>query len=240
MTAAAMTEELFRADAYLTTCQAQVTALSETGILLDRTVFYPTGGGQPGDTGSLTTADGRVIPIVDTQKGEAGIVHVPAEGSPPLRVGEMVSASIDWERRYRHMRMHTALHLLCAVVEGGVTGGQVGESKSRLDFDIPGEKPDKETLTARLNALVQGNHTVRPRWVSDEELAANPSLVRTMSVKPPTGQGQVRLLEIEGVDLQPCGGTHVGATGEIGELLVSKIESKGKQNRRIVVSLVDP
>ncbi|MCJ2542897.1 alanyl-tRNA editing protein [Thermostichus vulcanus] len=240
MTASLMTEELFRADAYLTTCQAKVIALVDTGIQLDRTVFYPTGGGQPGDTGSLITADGRVISIVDTQKGETGIVHVPAEGSPSLNIGDEVTARIDWERRYRHMRMHTPLHLLCAVVEGGVTGGQVGESKSRLDFDIPGDKPDKETLTARLNELVQGNHGVQPRWVSDEELAANPNLVRTMSVKPPTGQGRVRLLDIEGVDLQPCGGTHVRATGEIGQLLVSKIESKGKQNRRIVVSLMDP
>jgi misacylated tRNA(Ala) deacylase len=142
-----MTEELFRAEAYLTTCQARVIALVDNGIQLDRTVFYPTGGGQPGDTGFLITSDGRVIPIVDTQKRETGILHIPAEGSPPLSLGESVSASIDWERRYRHMRMHTALHLLCAVVEGGVTGGQVGESKSRLDFNIPGEKPDKETLT---------------------------------------------------------------------------------------------
>jgi misacylated tRNA(Ala) deacylase len=186
----------------------------------------------------VITADGRVISIVDTQKGETGIVHVPAEGSPFLNIGDEVTARIDWERRYRHMRMHTALHLLCAVVEGGVTGGQVGESKSRLDFDIPGDKPNKETLTARLNELVQGNHGVRPCWVSDEERAANPNLVRTMSVKPPTGQGRVRLLNIEGVDLQPCGGTHVRATGEIGQLLVSKIENKGKQNRRIVVSLL--
>jgi misacylated tRNA(Ala) deacylase len=234
-----MTQELFREDAYLQQCEATIVQVSEAGIILDRTVFYPTGGGQPGDTGLLQTIDGRQIRIIDTGKGETGILHIPEADAPVLAVGDRVIATIDWERRYRHMRMHTALHLLCAIVEGGVTGGQISETKSRLDFDIPGAKPDKADLTNKLNALVQANHPVAARWISDDELAANPTLVRTMSVKPPTGAGQVRLLEVTDVDLQPCGGTHVRSTGEIGQLEVSKIESKGKQNRRINIVLID-
>lgn len=234
-----MTQELFREDAYLQQCEATIVQVSEAGIILDRTVFYPTGGGQPGDTGLLQTSDGKQIRIIDTCKGENGILHIPEADAPVLAVGDRVTATIDWERRYRHMRMHTALHLLCAIVEGGVTGGQISETKSRLDFDIPGEKPDKAALTDKLNALVQANHPVAARWISDDELAANPTLVRTMSVKPPTGAGQVRLLEVTDVDLQPCGGTHVRSTGEIGPLEVSKIESKGKQNRRINIVLID-
>ena len=235
-----MTEELFREDAYLQDCEAKVLEIGQSGIRLDRTVFYPMGGGQPGDRGVMRTADGQAVQIVDTRKDEQGILHVPDVETPPLAVGDSVTAAIDWPRRYRHMRMHTALHLLCAVVEGGVTGGQISETKSRLDFNIPDAKPDKQVLTEKLNALVQGNYPISPRWISEDELAEKPELIRTMSVKPPMGKGRVRLLEIPDVDLQPCGGTHVRMTGEIGQIQVSKIESKGKQNRRINIVLVDP
>ncbi len=236
-----MTEELFRDDAYLTECDATVTAVDEAGIRLDRTVFYPMGGGQPGDSGVLRRADGGPIAIVDTRKGTAPgeIVHIPAPGQDLPAVGERVVAAIDWARRYRHMRMHTCLHLLCAVVPAGVTGGQVGAERSRLDFDSGDMVLDKDAITAKLNELIAGNHDVVPRWITDDELAARPELVRTMSVKPPTGQGRVRLLDIVGVDLQPCGGTHVRATGEIGRVAVEKIESKGRRNRRIVVALAE-
>jgi misacylated tRNA(Ala) deacylase len=232
-----MTEELFRADAYLRSAEAVVTAAEAAGIRLDRTVFYPMGGGQPGDTGALRRADGSAIRIADTRKDPAGILHVPAEGQALPAVGERVSAEIDWERRHRLMRMHSCLHLLCAVVPAGVTGGQVGEERSRLDFDSGDMKLDKDEIAAKLNALIAADHRVQPRWISDAELEAQPELVRTMSVKPPMGAGRVRLLEIEGVDLQPCGGTHVARTGEIGPVVVEKIESKGKRNRRVVVAL---
>jgi misacylated tRNA(Ala) deacylase len=234
-----MTEELFRQDAYLKSCTARVTAIDESGIRLDRTVFYPTGGGQPGDTGTLRRADGSVIAIADTRKGRehGDIVHVPAAGQPLPAVGEEVTAELDWERRYRHMRMHTSLHLLCAAVPAGVTGGQIGDQRSRLDFDVGEMTLDKTAIAEKVNALIAANHSVVPRWISDDELAAKPELVRTMSVKPPTGHGQVRLLDIAGVDLQPCGGTHVSTTGEIGPIVVEKIENKGKRNRRVVIAL---
>ncbi len=230
---------VFRDDAYARRCAATVTAVDERGIRLDATVFYPMGGGQPGDTGRLSLPDGREIPIVDTLKGPQPdeIVHVPAPGAPLPQVGAGVTAEIDWERRHRLMRMHSCLHLLCAVVTGEVTGGQVGDGKGRLDFNLPDTKLDKDHIEAELNRLVAEDHPVRPRWISDEELAARPELVRTMSVKPPVGQGRVRVLEIEGVDLQPCGGTHVARTGEIGPVQVVKIESKGRQNRRINLAL---
>jgi misacylated tRNA(Ala) deacylase len=234
-----MTEELFREDAYLKSCTARVTAVDGSGIRLDRTVFYPTGGGQPGDVGSLRRADGSVIAIADTRKGTlpGEIVHVPAADQPAPSVGEDVTAEIDWERRYRHMRMHTSLHLLCAAVPAGVTGGQIGDQRSRLDFDVGDMTLDKVAIAEKVNALIAANHIVAPRWISDDELAAKPELVRTMSVKPPTGHGKVRLLDIAGVDLQPCGGTHVRATGEIGPIVVEKIENKGKRNRRVVIAL---
>ncbi|HEX6979279.1 MAG TPA: alanyl-tRNA editing protein [Alphaproteobacteria bacterium] len=236
-----MTEELFRDDAYLTQCDAVVTAVDEAGIRLDRTVFYPMGGGQPGDSGTLRRADGSAVAIIDTRKGSGPgeIVHIPAPGENLPAVGERVVAAIDWARRYRHMRMHTCLHLLCAVVPAGVTGGQVGADRSRLDFDSGDMVLDKDAITAKLNELIAGNHDVVPRWITDDELAARPELVRTMSVKPPMGQGRVRLLDIVGVDLQPCGGTHVRATGEIGRVAVEKIESKGRRNRRVVVALAE-
>jgi misacylated tRNA(Ala) deacylase len=234
-----MTEELFREDAYLKACEARVIAADETGIRLDRTVFYPMGGGQPGDSGVLKRGDGSVLAIVDTRKGAAPgeIVHVPAPGQTLPAPGETVVAEIDWARRYRHMRMHTCLHLLCAAVPAGVTGGSVGDARSRLDFDSGDLALDKAAITDQLNALIAAGHDVAPRWISDEELAAKPELVRTMSVKPPSGHGRVRLLDIAGIDLQPCGGTHVRNTGEIGPVVVEKIESKGKRNRRVIVAL---
>ena len=231
-----LTEELFRDDSYLKECEATVVAVNERGgIVLDRTVFYPTGGGQPGDTGILRRSDGSEIRIATTVKGDGdeNVVHVPDEGQPAAAIGDNVVAAIDWERRYTHMRMHTGLHLLCAMVPHGVTGGRIGEAKSSLDFDIGDATLDKEHITQGLNELVTADHTVTPRWISDAELDAQPDLVRTMSVQPPRGGGQVRLLEIPGVDLQPCGGTHVGRTGEIGPLRVAKIENKGKRNRRV-------
>ncbi|MCZ6577312.1 MAG: alanyl-tRNA editing protein [Acidiferrobacterales bacterium] len=234
-----MTDELFRADPYARQCKATVIAVDEHGFQLDRTVFYPMGGGQPGDTGVLRRDDGSEVPIVDTRKGEnAGeVFHVPAEGAAALQPGETVSAEIDWERRHRLMRMHTCLHVLCAVVPGGVTGGSIRDGSGRLDFDLPDQLLDKEQITEQLNRVVAEDHPVRFRWITDEELTAKPDLVRTMSVKPPAGQGRVRLVEIEGVDLQPCGGTHLASTGEIGRVRVSKIEKKGKHNRRVNIVL---
>ena len=232
-----MTEELFREDAYLKTAHARVLDVSPAGIVLDRTIFYPMGGGQPGDTGALVLPDGTRIAVADTRKGEAGILHIPAEGAPVAPVGADVSLELDWQRRYRHMRMHTALHVLCAVIPAGVTGGQIGADRSRLDFD-PGEVVfDKAAIEAELNRRIAEDHVVAPRWVDESELDAKPELVRTMSVQPPRGTGRLRLLDIAGVDLQPCGGTHVARTGEIGPVIVEKIENKGKRNRRVVVAL---
>jgi len=230
-----MTELLFRDDGYLRSCEATVLASDEHGIRLDRTIFYPTGGGQPGDTGALKRADGTAVAIVDARKGDSpdDVLHIPAPGSALPAVGERVTAEIHWERRYRLMRMHTCLHLLCAVVPGAVTGGQISDGKARLDFDVPGENLDKAMITEKLNELIAADHQVTPRWITDEELAATPDLVRTMSVKPPTGFGKVRLLDIAGVDLQPCGGTHIRHTAEIGRVEVTKIENKGRQNRRV-------
>ncbi|HWG80284.1 MAG TPA: alanyl-tRNA editing protein [Stellaceae bacterium] len=232
-----MTELLFRDDAYLPACEARVVAVDERGVRLDRTVFYPQGGGQAGDTGELCLADGRRVAIIDTRKGDSldEVLHIPAPGAALPKPGDAVTAAIDWERRHRLMRMHTCLHLLCAAVPGAVTGGQISDGKGRLDFDVPGGALDKEAITRRLNELIAADHAVTPRWISDEELMARPELVRTMSVKPPMGQGRVRLLDIAGVDLQPCGGTHLRRTGEIGRVEVSKIENKGKQNRRVVI-----
>jgi misacylated tRNA(Ala) deacylase len=230
-----MTELLFRDDAYLRSCKARVTAVDERGIRLDRTVFYPAGGGQPGDTGGLRLADGTSVAIIDTVKGDGTdeVIHVPAPDANRPAPGDAVTAEIDWERRHRLMRMHTCLHLLCAVVPGAVTGGAIGDGRGRLDFDVPGAALDKEAIAAALNRLIGEGHPVAPRWIDDAELAARPELVRTMSVKPPMGAGKVRLLDIEGVDLQPCGGTHVRNTAEIGRIEIGKIENKGRQNRRI-------
>ncbi len=230
-------EQIFRENAYERSCEATVVAADETGIRLDRTVFYPMGGGQPGDQGRLRLAGGGELAIVDTRKGEGSddVLHIPEAGAPLPAPGARVTAEIDWPRRHRLMRMHTCLHLLCAVVPGEVTGGQISDGKGRLDFNLPDAKPEKEQVTDGLNRLIEEDHEVRPRWISDQELASNPGLVRTMSVKPPMGTGSVRVLDIAGVDLQPCGGTHVRRTGEIGRVKVTKIESKGRQNRRFVI-----
>lgn len=240
-----MTEQLFRDDGYLRSCAARVAAVDGRGIRLDRTVFYAMGGGQPGDTGSLRLVSGETIAIVDTVKGEGPdeVIHVPAPGSVMPEPGAELVAELDWDRRHRLMRMHTCLHLLCSVVPGAVTGGQVSDGRGRLDFDVPGSSLDKEAIAAGLNALITAAHPVGPRWITDEELAAKPELVRTMSVKPPSGMGRVRLMEIAGptgiVDLQPCGGTHVRNTAEIGPVAVTKIESKGRQNRRVIVAFAE-
>ena len=240
-----MAELVFRDDAYARSCAARVTAVDERGIRLDRTVFYPTGGGQPGDTGVLRLPDGATIAIVDTVKGEAAddVIHVPAPGAALPMPGTEVTAEIDWQRRHRLMRMHTCLHLLCAVVPGAVTGGQVSDGKGRLDFDVPGASLDRDAIAGRLNALIAEGHPVEPRWISDDELATRPELVRTMSVKPPAGAGRVRLMEIAGpdgqIDLQPCGGTHVRDTAEIGPVAIGKIENKGRQNRRINIAFAE-
>ena len=234
------TECLFRDDSYLKDCEARVVALTDQGgIVLDRTVFYATSGGQPGDTGALT-AGGVRIPIetaVYTDAAKSEIAHRPTAGSPALNIGDKVTASIDWDKRYARMRMHTALHLLSAVLPYAVTGGSVGDSESRLDFDIPEAGLDKDAITAKVAEMIASNAAVTSRWITDAELEANPGLVKTMSVKPPMGTGRVRLIEIAGLDLQPCGGTHVRATGEIGAARVTQIEKKGKQNRRVRLAL---
>ena len=228
-------ELIFRDDAYQRSCEATVTGADEAGIRLDRTVFYPMGGGQPGDTGRLRLADGTEVRILDARKGAAPdeVVHVPEDGAALPAPGTKVTAEIDWDRRYRLMRMHTCMHVLCSVVTGEVTGGQVGDGKGRLDFNLPDTQLDKEHINAELNRIIAEDHPVAPRWITEDELAANPQLVRTMSVKPPMGTGRVRVLEIRDVDLQPCGGTHVRRTGEIGPVRVGKIENKGRQNRRV-------
>jgi misacylated tRNA(Ala) deacylase len=228
---------LFREDSYMTDCEARVVALThQGGIVLDRTVFYANSGGQPGDTGSLMATNGVRIVIesaiyIDPAKTE--IAHVPAAGSPALNVGDTVTAAIDWNKRHARMRMHTALHLLSAALPYPVTGGSVGEAEGRLDFDIPEAGLDKDAITAKVAEMITSNAAVTSHWITDDELTANPGLVKTMSVKPPTGTGHVRLIEIAGLDLQPCGGTHVRATGEIGAIRVTQIEKKGKQNRRV-------
>ena len=232
-----MSALLFRDDGYLRSCTATVTAVGERGIELDQTVFYPTGGGQPGDSGLLRLADGTMVTIVEARKGDGpdAVLHIPAPGTPLPAVGARVTAEIDWPRRHRLMRMHTCLHLLSAVLPYPVTGGQVSDGKGRLDFDITEAQLDKDAITEKLNQLIAGDHAVRPRWISDAELSASPDLVKTMAVKPPSGAGKVRLVEVEGLDLQACGGTHVARTGEIGRVVVRKIESKGKQNRRVAL-----
>ena len=238
-----MTTPLFRDDAYLRTCEAKVTGVNERGgIVLDRTVFYATGGGQPGDSGRLELADGTQVEIATTvyDDDRVSIVHVPSEGQSLPEPGSEVIAHVDWGRRYKMMRVHTALHLLSVALPFPVTGGQIGDTEGRLDFDMGDETVDKDTLHQALNDLAGGDHEVTTEWITDEELDANPALVKTMSVKPPRGSGKVRLVRIGGdVDLQPCGGTHVSRTSEIGELSIGKTEKKGKQNRRVRIRLGD-
>jgi len=238
-----MTDALFREDAYARECPARVMAVTDQGgIVLDRTVFYPTGGGQPGDSGTLIWPGGETR--IDTAvKGQAPdeIVHVPAEGAAAPDPGTEVVARLDWDRRYRHMRVHTALHLLSVVIPLPVTGGAITAEKGRLDFDMPEAPGDKDALQTALSALIAADHAVSADWITDAQLQARPEMVKTMSVKPPMGQGRVRLIRIGGaepVDLQPCGGTHVRRTAEIGPVRLGKIEKKGKQNRRVSI-LID-
>ena len=234
------TECLFRDDSYLKDCEAKVVAVNpDGGIVLDRTVFYAASGGQPADRGALIGREPVAIAhVLFTDPGKTVIAHVPAPGVPTLAVGDTVQAAIDWPLRHARMRMHTALHLLSAVLPYPVTGGSVGEAESRLDFDIPEAGLDKDAITSKLAEMIAADAAVTSRWITDEELAANPSLVKTMSVKPPMGTGRVRLIEIAGLDLQPCGGTHVRSTAEIGAVRVTQIEKKGKQNRRVRLALV--
>ena len=239
-----MTEELFREDATLATCSATVLALDEGGVILDRTVFYPQGGGQAGDGGALMLADGTQIAIIDARKSKlhaGAVLHVPAPDANLSRVspGSSVTARINWHRRHRQMRFHTSTHLLCALVPHPVDGCSITAEYARLDFHMV-EPLDKEALNAGLARLVSEAHAVRHRWITEAELDANPGLVRSMSVQPPRGQGHVRLLEIEGVDLQPCGGTHVANTAEIGAVVVTKIEKKSAMTRRVVLGFTEP
>ena len=235
-----MTETLFRDDAYLKEAQATVLNVNERGgIILNRTIFYATSGGQPGDRGSLVLADGTVLTIAMTvyDADRKTIVHVPAEGQKAPAAGGKVTQKLNWDIRHKRMRVHTALHLLTAVLPYPVTGGAIGDGDGRLDFDIPEGGLDKAQIAADLNAKIALDAPVIFRWISDDELMANPGLIKTMSVKPPMGTGRVRLVEIVGLDLQPCGGTHVARTSEIGQVRVTDIEKKGKQNRRVRIAL---
>jgi misacylated tRNA(Ala) deacylase len=235
------TELVFRADWGAAEAKATVLAVTERGgIILDRTVFYATGGGQQGDRGHLERADGRRTAIATAVWDDAAktvVAHVPAEGEVPPEAGETVTAVIDWPLRLLRMRAHTCLHLLSVALPYPVTGGSVGDGEGRLDFDIP-DQIDKDAVQAKLDALLAAPAAVTDRWITDAELDANPTLVKTMSVQPPRGSGRIRLVEIAGLDLQPCGGTHVRDTAEIGRVAVTSIEKKGKMNRRVRIKLV--
>jgi misacylated tRNA(Ala) deacylase len=234
-----MTDLLFRDDAYLQTATARVIARHERGVELDRTVFYPLGGGQPGDVGAMVRANGERIPIVDTRKGVSvdSVLHIPSEGVLTPETGETVTLEIDWQRRYSLMKVHTALHVMSCVVVAPVTGGNISPDKGRLDFDIDMSLLDAAHIERETNAIIARGLDTETVWITDEELDARPDLVKTMSVQPPRGSGRVRLLRIPGVDLQPCGGTHVKNIGEIGAIRVVKIRSEGKRNKRVEIVL---
>ncbi len=234
-----MTELSFREDAYLKTLTARVTVVHEQGVELDRTLFYPLGGGQPGDTGAIIRDSGERIAVVDTRKGAApdSVLHIPAPGAPVLQIGEAVSLEIDWARRYSLMRLHTALHVMSCVVTAPVTGGNISPDKARLDFDIDMSLLDAAHIEHETNALIARAIRTETVWITDEELDARPDLVKTMSVQPPRGAGRVRLLSIPGIDLQPCGGTHVANTAEIGAIRVLRIRSEGRRNKRVEIAL---
>lgn len=239
-----MTELLFRDDAYRRTADCRITGhTAEGALIVDRSVFYPTGGGQPGDSGILDWDGGR-MPIATTMKSEGGLALVPGEPLPMPPVGASARMTLDWSRRYRHMRVHTALHLLSVVIPLPVTGGQIAVDRGRLDFDMPDPPGDTAAIEGVLMSLIERDLPVTEDWITDAELEANPSLVKTMSVRPPMGQGRVRLIRIglgaDQIDLQPCGGTHVARTGEIGKVRIGKIENKGRQNRRVTLHLSEP
>ena len=232
-----MTHAVYSEDAYARSCNAVVAAVTDEGVVLDQTVFYPLGGGQPGDTGRFVADTGR-WQVTDSRHGPAGQILHKVEDPAGLEPGMSVGCEIDWDRRYRHMRMHTALHLLGALIPAPVTGGNISEKKSRLDFDTD-MTLDKEELTIGLARLIEAGHPVGSRWITQRELASQPELIRTMSVKPPTHVPRIRLLHIPDVDLQPCGGTHVRNTREIGAVRVSKVENKGRQNKRVSILFAD-
>ena len=237
-----MTEKVFYQDSYLKTLQSEVVEVLDDAVVLAATIFYPLGGGQPGDTGTLTVR-GRDYRVTDTRFAEdrSRILHYLEDGNlSDIEPGDAVDMSIDWERRHRLMRMHTSMHLMCSLISAQATGGAVGETESRLDFDLQGQVVDKEQLTAELNRLVAQALPVSVGAITDEELDRRPELVRTMSVQPPRGQGTVRTITIENTDYQPCGGTHVSNTAEIGELVVTGLKNKGRQNKRITLALVEP
>ena len=237
-----MTEKIFYQDSYQKTHQSEVADKGENTLILASTIFYPMGGGQPGDTGTLSIG-GQQFEVVDTRYGEdrQTIIHFIKEADlSGVKTGDPVDMAIDWQRRHRLMRMHTSMHLVCSLISAQATGGQVGEFESRLDFDLQDEVVDKEQLTANLNALVDQSIDVSIGSITDQELDQNPALVRTMSVQPPRGQGTIRTISIEDTDYQPCGGTHIRNTAEIGALLVTKMKNKGKQNKRIHLALVNP
>ncbi|HWK73725.1 MAG TPA: alanyl-tRNA editing protein [Povalibacter sp.] len=233
------TELLFRDDAYLKTATARVLAVTERGIELDRTIFYPLGGGQPGDTGTLVRESGERIQIADTRKGETlnSVVHIPLTGTALPEPGELLTLELDWARRYSLMRLHTALHVMSCVVVAPVSGGNIAPDKARLDFDIDMSLLNAERIEQGTNELIARGVDTQTEWITDEELDARPELVKTMSVQPPRGAGRVRLLRIPGIDLQPCGGTHVKNIAEIGGIRVLKIKSEGKRNRRVEIAL---
>ena len=233
------TELLFRNDAYLKAAEARVVAVGAGGIELERTVFYPLGGGQAGDTGALVRASGERIPIADTRKGATpdSVLHIAASGATLPEPGELLRLEIDWPRRYRLMRLHTALHLLSCVVVAPVTGGNIAPDKARLDFDIELAALDAARIETETNRLIASGVATETAWITDAELDAQPELVKTMSVQPPRGMGRVRLLRIPGIDLQPCGGTHVANIAEIGPIRVVRIRSEGKRNKRVEIVL---
>jgi misacylated tRNA(Ala) deacylase len=232
-----LTRELFREDSYLRSCSATVTLADNDTVCVDQTVFYPLGGGQPGDTGTMVWDDGSAL-IVDTRNSPEGIRHILENSASVPTEGTSVELCLDWGRRYVHMRMHTATHLLGSILKYGVTGGNISAAKSRLDFDME-DTVDKEAVSAALKELVTADHSVSCRWISEAELDANPALIRTMSVQPPRGRGDIRLLDIDSIDLQPCGGTHVASTGEVGAVRIGKVEKKGRRNRRVNIHLDD-
>lgn len=236
------TELIFRDDAYQQSCQARVLAAADHRVELDRTVFYPAGGGQPGDTGVLRLADGRELRVIDTRKGEGAdsVVHLLDPAGPMPAIGENLEAVLDWERRYAHMRIHTCLHVLSCVVVAPVTGGNIAADKGRLDFDIDMSLLDAQRIESGVNELIARAVDTETVWITDEQLDAQPELVKTMSVQPPRGAGRVRLLQISGIDLQPCGGTHVRNIGEIGRIKVLRIRSEGRRNKRVEIGFADP